>query len=83
LIQLYSFRISAELKALDDDLDVDAFVNFARTHHALLFPAFQMQSALQAKVLGVSFWENHANRRIEISKGKFVPIARFMELVTL
>jgi Ca2+-binding EF-hand superfamily protein len=75
-------QISTELKMLDEEIDVDAFVTFARTHHALLFPAFQMQSALQDKILGKGFWTKSANRRIEISKGKFVPIARFMELVS-
>jgi len=72
------------LKAIeaDGDLDVDAFKQFARTHPALLFPAFLMQSTLQRRILGQRFWHNHANRRIEISKGQFIPIGKFMDIVS-
>lgn len=67
---------------LDDDtgVDIDAFRHFARTHQALLFPAFLMQELLQKKVLGKKWWAANADRRIELSKGKFIPIAKFMEI---
>mmetsp|Transcript_18568 Transcript_18568/g.25651 ORF Transcript_18568/g.25651 Transcript_18568/m.25651 type:complete len:415 (-) Transcript_18568:523-1767(-) len=78
----YARGVSSDLKAIeaDGDLDVDAFKQFARNHPALLFPAFLMQSTLQRRILGQRFWHNHANRRIEISKGKFIPIAKFMDI---
>lgn len=61
-------------------IDIDIFREFSRTHQALLFPAFLMQELLQKKILGKSFWEKNANRRIELSRGKFIPIAKFMEI---
>jgi amino acid transporter len=51
---------------------------------ALLMPYLMvvlLQLALQQKILGVRFWKRHADRRIELSKGRFVPIAKFLELV--
>jgi hypothetical protein len=65
-----------------EELDIDSFKLFSRTHPALLFPAFEMQNALQRNILGTRFWEKHANRRIEICKGQFLPIAKFMEIVS-
>ena len=78
------FSVSNELKAIESqgDLDVDAFKQFSKTHKALLFPAFLVQESLQRRILGKSFWERHSNRRIEISKGQFIPIAKFMEIVS-
>lgn len=61
-------------------LDVDAFRKFVKTHHALLFPAFQMQLYLQKRVLGRRFWEQNADRRIKISRGVYIPISKFLEL---
>lgn len=77
--------ITADLKALEKDGDINAeqFCKFAKTHHALLFPAFEMQQLLQRRTLGTSFWYKNAERRIEVSKGRFIPIAKFMELVSV
>lgn len=57
---------------------VDSFRRFVKTHQAMLFPAFQMQLALQRKFLGVSFWECIANRRMELCNGKYIPIKKFI-----
>lgn len=65
------------------DIDIDEFTKFSKYHHALLFPAFQMQSSLQRNILGVSYWNKHANRRIEISKGEYLSIHQFMALVSI
>eukprot|EP01034_Spumella_vulgaris_P023832 gene23832-30107_t len=67
---------------MEDDGDVNAeqFCIFAKTHHALLFPAFEMQKALQRSTLGVAFWTANAERRIEMSNGSFMPVAKFMQL---
>lgn len=63
------------------EIDAEHFCKFAKTHHALLFPAFEMQTALHRATLGAAFWHRNAERRIEVSKGRFIPIAKFMELV--
>jgi hypothetical protein len=47
----------------------------------MLYPAFQLQYMLQGKVLGHAFWSHCSNRRIELSKGKYVALRDLMELV--
>eukprot|EP01035_Chromulina_nebulosa_P022337 gene22337-28925_t len=78
----YAKGVSNELRLIESngDLDVDTFALFSRNHKAMLFPAFLVQSQLQKKILGLRFWNQHANRRIEITKGKFLPVAKFMEI---
>jgi hypothetical protein len=73
------------MHSLDEigDIDAEAFCKFAKNHNALLFPAFEMQTALQRSTLGTAFWQRNSERRIEISKGRFVPIGKLMELVRL
>lgn len=61
-------------------VDVAKFIDFTRTHHTLLYPAYQIQRILMKKIMGQSFWSKQANKRIEISKGKYVPIVKFMEI---
>ncbi|RYY81143.1 hypothetical protein EON63_16070 [archaeon] len=61
-------------------VDLPRFLEFTRTHHSLLFPAFQLQLALKKTLLGVSFWERHAERRVKISKDKFIKIKDLLAL---
>jgi len=71
----------AKLEAIDGDVSIEDFREFCRTHPALLFCAFQVQEAIQDRVLGMNFWAYYSTRRIEISKGRlYVPITEFMEL---
>jgi hypothetical protein len=56
--------------SVDDELDVEGFEIFSKTHQALLFPAFLLQELLQKNTLGRSFWEHAADKRVQISKGK-------------
>lgn len=53
-------------------LTIDKFREFVRSHPALLFPAFQMQLALQQAVLGVGFWERCSAKRVRLSDGRRV-----------
>lgn len=62
-------------------MDVEEFRYFAQNHQALLFPAFRMQLLLQQRVLGKRFWIQNAKRRIQLSKGKFIPIGKLLEMV--
>ena len=69
------------MEALDGDVNIEDFREFSRTHPALLFNAFQMQEAIQERVLGRTFWEYYSERRIEVSKGRlYVPVTEFIEL---
>jgi hypothetical protein len=70
-----------ELQAIGE-IDLEIFLEFSRTHHSLLFPAFQMQLYLRKKVLGVYFWNSHCDRRIKISKNKYVKISDLLHLVS-
>lgn len=75
-------NVYEEIEKLDlnGDINTDSFREFARTHPALLFPAFQIQEYLQRRVLGIEFWEYYSNKRLELSKGCYVPISEFMEI---
>ena len=44
-------------------LNIRDFCEFCRHHPALLFPAFELQQALQQNVLGSQFWAQCAKRR--------------------
>lgn len=61
-------------------VDLPRFLEFTRTHHSLLFPAFQLQLALKKTLLGISFWERHAERRVKISKDKFIKIKDLLNM---
>lgn len=62
--------------------NVERFAEFAKTHQNMLFPAFTLQNMLQEKVLGRSFWGKCSERRIELSKGKYISLRELMELVS-
>ena len=52
-------------EGLADGVTPRAFDAFCRRHPALLFPAFQFQQILRKRVLGVSFWERAAEKRVQ------------------
>ncbi len=64
-----------------DVVDVDAFLQFSTSHQYLLFPAFQLQLLLRTKIMGVSFWETHGQRRMKLSDNKYVKLEDFLTLV--
>lgn len=73
--------MASELRTYEDNtesFDIENFQGFARTHQNMLFPVFQMQLALQRKVLGIRFWERNAQRRMKLSNGKYVSIGQFI-----
>ena len=61
-------------------VDVDSFRSFCGKHQALLYPAFEMQRMIQQKILGEEFWNLLSLRRVELSKGTYIPIAEFMQI---
>ena len=69
-------------KNFRDPFTIDTFRAFVKTHQALLFPAFQMQLALQRKFLGTAFWEKNADRRMEICNGKYISVGAFIAEVS-
>jgi Ca2+-binding EF-hand superfamily protein len=53
---------------------IDKFRDFVRSHPALLFPAFQMQLALQTAIMGVSFWTRCSTKRVRLADGRRVRV---------
>ena len=47
-----------------------------------MFPVFKLQNHLQERVLGIRFWEKASERRIQLSKGKYVKLSELMRLVS-
>lgn len=72
-----------DLAKLKKAITIEEFSHFARGHPNLLFPAFMLQHNIRQKVLGVNFWARASRRRIEFSKGRFISIDEFIELVNL
>ena len=77
-----ALQIAKEIDVKLGDVDIEELKSFSRTHPALLFPAFNMQFTLQKGTLGESFWKYYSTRRIELSKGQYIPISEFMEIHT-
>ena len=73
-------RISLELQQFEEkkqNFDAEKFHKFMLYHQAMLFPAFQMQQALQRKILGTSFWERQSERRLKDTNGVYVSISTY------
>lgn len=73
-----------ELQNIDakTTINLQAFKKFTKTHQAMLFPVFQLQSQLQRNVLGVAFWKRASGRRVELSKGNYVTMSALMQMVS-
>ena len=65
-----------------EEVDIPTFLAFTREHHLVLFPAFQLQMAMQRKILGIRFWERCSDRRIRVNKHKFVTVSELVHLVS-
>lgn len=65
---IYAQRIMEKIHKLGGEngtaeISREQFHKFAAKHPALLFPAFQLQNALQKKIMGVRFWDAAARKR--------------------
>jgi len=49
-----------------DEVDVEAFAEFCRTHPAMLMPAFSMQQTLRERILGGAWWDRRSNERVKL-----------------
>jgi hypothetical protein len=63
-------------------INLTAFKNFTQTHQGMLFPVFNLQHQLRCNVLGERFWDKASNRRLELSKGRYVTMSDLMLLVS-
>mmetsp|Transcript_1741 Transcript_1741/g.2724 ORF Transcript_1741/g.2724 Transcript_1741/m.2724 type:complete len:509 (-) Transcript_1741:189-1715(-) len=68
-------RVYYKIQELDKDLiDIETFQRFAEKHPALLYPAFEMQTRFQRKVIGPPFWHALIRARVRMFKDRYVPI---------
>eukprot|EP01038_Epipyxis_sp_PR26KG_P009777 gene9777-13152_t len=74
-------QISKSLHKISQNFDYETFLKFSKSHKALLFPAFHIQSVLTRKILGSRFWSEQAAKRAKVSKGKYIPVVRFLDKV--
>lgn len=63
----------------EEEIDKEAFSEFVRRNPALLYPAFQLQQQLQKKVMGLGFWEDLAQARVNISDGVNMSVAALIQ----
>eukprot|EP00618_Florenciella_parvula_P032574 CAMPEP_0119541330 /NCGR_PEP_ID=MMETSP1344-20130328/52892_1 /TAXON_ID=236787 /ORGANISM="Florenciella parvula, Strain CCMP2471" /LENGTH=343 /DNA_ID=CAMNT_0007585287 /DNA_START=310 /DNA_END=1337 /DNA_ORIENTATION=- len=69
----------SESKA-DEEIGKEEFSDFVRRNPALLYPAFQLQMTLQRKTMGLGFWEQLANTRVELSEGNFISVTALLQV---
>jgi len=64
---------------------MDKFHTFMMKHQPVLFPAFQMQLAVQTKIIGTSYWQRQTEHRVKLSKlineDTYVSIAKLVDKV--
>lgn len=82
ILRLY-LSAQAELRKIDGKtgMNLTSFKKFTQHHHGVMFPAFQLQHQLQRSVLGVGFWHRASERRVQLSKGKYVTLSELMRMV--
>ncbi|KAK7241072.1 calcium ion binding protein [Aureococcus anophagefferens] len=61
-----------------DNITVDTFTEFVRTHPAMLSPAFLMQQNLRDRVLGGAWWDRRARERVRV-RGQSIHIHELMK----
>lgn len=64
---------------MDRNINVDQFREFCRTHPAVLYPAFVLQTQMQEKILGSKFWNSCSNARVKLSSGAYIDIAAILQ----
>lgn len=63
---------------IDRNIGVDQFREFCRTHPAVLYPAFVLQTKMQEKILGSKFWNGCSKTRVELSSGEYIDISAIL-----
>jgi hypothetical protein len=51
-----------------DEVDVEAFAEFCRTHPAMLMPAFAMQTTMRERIMGGAWWDRRSNERVKVGR---------------
>ena len=78
-------RASAQLAQYEESkrkFNVEKFSIYMAHNQVLLFPAFNLQQALQRKVCGTGFWTKQTKRRHSLCGGEYVSIAKLLVMVS-
>lgn len=76
---VHARKTYSKLGALNTkQIDLDTFKEFSRKHQALLYPAFEMQSRFQRRVIGNIFWATYCQMRMNMFKERYVPIEEIL-----
>lgn len=59
-------------------IDINRFREFCRTHPAVLYPAFVLQTQMQGKIMGHKFWDECSRTRVELSNGTYIKISELL-----
>ncbi len=50
-----------------EEVDVETFAAFVKSHPALLQPAFSMQQTLRERILGGAWWDRRSHERVKVN----------------
>ena len=50
-----------------EEVDVETFAAFVKSHPALLQPAFSMQQTLRERILGGAWWDRRSHERVNVN----------------
>ena len=64
-------------------IDLETFKSFSKLHQAILFRTYSVQRKLRAVIIGDEFWEKLSERRVTLSKGRYVNMSTQMLLVSI
>jgi len=82
---LYYLSASAQLAQYEESkrkFNTEKFKIYMVHNQMLLFPAFNMQQALQRKVCGSGFWAKQTKRRHHLCNGEYISIAKLLVMVS-
>jgi len=59
-------------------IDVYAFCRFLKSHTALLYPAFALQTKFRTAVIGNHFWDELQRKRTAMCHNEYVPVSKLL-----
>lgn len=59
-------------------MDINFFRQYCHNHLAILQPAFILQHAMKVSIIGESFWDSRAKKRLKLSADDYVSFDEYM-----
>lgn len=63
-------------------IDLETFQTFTKFHQAVVYRTFNVQMKLRNTILGNEFWEMLSQRRVKLSKGRYMSMVTILMLVS-